>query len=122
MPDPTGTGLILIPQMRPSRPDAHSKAQPAEALTLQDTKDVSVHGHWHHGGGQVLQVASQRLTQRVHVEGLQVAQGPICRGTGFPWVAGTAPGTQPEAPVLPAPIPETITHHPAIMGHSSPAP
>lgn len=112
-PDPIGTGLILIPQTRPSCPATHSQAQPGEALTLQDAKDVSVHGHRHHGGRQVLQVASQRLAQGVHIKGLQVTQGPICQGTDFPWVAGTAPGTQPAPLVLPAPIPETITHHPA---------
>jgi len=75
-----------------------------------------VHGHRHHGGGQVLQVASQRLAQGVHVEGLQVAQAPICQGRDFPRVTGTAPGTQLAAPALPEPVleataPDPASHH-----------
>lgn len=68
-----------------------------------------MHGHRHHGGGQVLQVASQRLAQGVHIEGLRVAQGPICQGTEFPWVMGI----QLTAPVLPAPTPDITACQPA---------
>lgn len=78
-----------------------------------------MHRHWHHGGGQVLQVTSQCLAQGVHVQGLQVTQGPICQGTDFPWEVDTALCTQLAALVLPTPIPESITHQPAIMGHST---
>lgn len=53
-----------------------------------------MHRHWHHGGGQVLQVTSQCLAQGVHVQGLQVTQGPICQGTDFPWEVDTALCTQ----------------------------
>lgn len=69
-----------------------------EALTLQDAKDVAVHRHGHHGGGQVLQVAAQRLAQGVHVEGLQVAQAPICQGRDLPWVVGADPGRPGSSP------------------------
>lgn len=67
-----------------------------EALTLQDAKDVSMHRHRHHGGGQVLQVASQRFAQGVHVKGLQVTQAPICQGRDFPWEVGADLTSTPE--------------------------
>lgn len=73
-------------------PVSPSPSVAGEALTLQDTKDVSVHRHGHHGGRQVLQVAAQRLAQGVHVKGLQVAQAPICQGRDLPWVVGAHPG------------------------------
>lgn len=55
-----------------------------------------MHGHRHHGGGQVLQVASKRFAQGVHVKGLQVTQAPICQGRDFPWEVGADLTSTPE--------------------------
>lgn len=55
-----------------------------------------MHRHWHHRGGQVLQVASQRFAQGVHIKGLQVTQAPICQGRDLPWERGADLAPTPE--------------------------